>query len=482
MKEKKTILIIINNHNSFKIIDFVETLKSSEPDLDYAFICQSSFVQKIKERLPNSKKKVFVLDNDFKLSRFLKEKIRIVQETGSHGNDVENLSSTVSWKSKLKTRLKLFVNELSVVLFIKEQLIYKRIQFFKKKVDKYFVEYNFFAVFSISDRTHDYVECATLWCAKKRGVKVVLPYIAFFDMDSALEMRKDINGKTFRELNAKKPFNFYFWISRIILKNQRIENCFYQKPFILNACRRAETLSSNPWCIGNGNSDIVCVNNAYSKLIYIQNKTPPQKILLTGDVSIKDIYSSYVDSAIIKNKIVNRYKLDPSKKILILSLPQLAEQGYIDWDTHWADTHFIVSTTLSRNVNVLFSLHPRQKREDYSFIEDKYNGKILYESLSEVVGIADYFLCTSSSTIVWAILCGASVLNFDFNLKLKTFDFLTSAEYANTYDLFEKKLDKLLKGDHKPLDEDWNLLSRDFLFRNNFITDVSDSLLQKLER
>ena len=107
-------------------------------------------------------------------------------------------------------------------------------------------------------------------------------------------------------------------------------------------------------------------------------------------------------------KICKKYNLCPDKKIIICALPQLAEHNILDWENHWKEIEFLVSTISSRKQNLILSLHPKMEREKYLFLEEKYNCKIAEERLFEFLPIADLFIATFSSTIIWSVFCEIS--------------------------------------------------------------------------
>ena len=162
--------------------------------------------------------------------------------------------------------------------------------------------------------------------------------------------------------------------------------------------------------------------------------------------------------------------MDNSKPNWILALPQLAEHDLLDWPSHWKYQNDILKAVTQRNENILISLHPRMKKEQYDFLEKDYNCRILEERLFDVLPIADYFLAGYSSTIRWAVLCGIQSIVVDFTMmKHKMFDDLQSVKYAlNNQELMNLML--TLHYDNDDLKQDFKRLSGPEIFDGKTIT------------
>ena len=147
-----------------------------------------------------------------------------------------------------------------------------------------------------------------------------------------------------------------------------------------------------------------------------------------------------------------------------MALPQLGEHNIFPWKKHWEEINFLMKNLKKLNQNILISLHPKMDRKDYEFIEEKYKIKILDERLADVLPIADLFVATFSSTVIWSILCGIKSVVVDFyGLNYTMFDFLTSIKKVDKKDNFETELKATLTGEID-FSKDWNSLSRNEVF------------------
>jgi len=264
------------------------------------------------------------------------------------------------------------------------------------------------------------------------------------------------------------PYFVDFSDEERILKNKGKNNYYYAHP-IGNALQNFGVLSSDPYVMGCGESDILCLNSKQNVEKYIQKGVDKDKIYLVGDISFDRLYNNYIKREALKKEIKKKYSLNKGAEIVIIALPQLAEHRLMSWDDHWKEIHFLMKELSSINKNILISLHPKMDKLKYEFLESDYNCKILDERLGIVLPIADLFVATFSSTVVWSVLCEIKTIVVDFyDLNYSMYDFLTSIEIVNNRDEFKDILMNIFykKKDFK---EDWDLLSKDTVFNGNVI-------------
>lgn len=322
-------------------------------------------------------------------------------------------------------------------------------------------------VLSLSDRTHDYIESATLHAAKSLGIKVVIPFVAHFDVDASLEYRKDKYGKFISEIQPFNRLSIYKTLSYFRLKKQLYRGVFFQAPFILNAHRKQKTLSAYPWWSGNGNSDIVCVDNKYTYQKYIKHRVPIDKLVIVGHQEYNDLFIASQNKKQILKELNHRHGFDPRKKLVILSLPQHAEQGYYEWDTHEKKIRQLLKQIINVDCNFLISLHPRQDPLDYSFIIDEYNLNFADEPLSKIIATADIFIASNSTTSTWACLCGVPGLNLVGPIN-DLYEHLSSIVYVSDLNLISVEVKKILDNPVVDYNNDWKILSKDQVFNEHF--------------
>ena len=357
----------------------------------------------------------------------------------------------LSAKSKLLRFLKFFnfTNLFSYKLKQKEDIIYEDLvsnyQHLRELLNNHLIN-----IFLLEGDRNGGIESVFLKLAKDLGCKVIIPYVSYFaEQEDLLKYSK----------TTKKKFRSHI----------RENNFYYPHP-VANATDRFGVLSENPWFVGNGPSDILCLPNSYLKEHYIRNGNDPKKIKSIGDLSYDEIYKTFKDKEKIRKKIIKKYNLDDQKKVILLVLPQLAEHNIMSWRKHWFETAFLVRSVENLNENTLISLHPKMEITKYKkYFSTNYNSQIIDEQLASVLPIADLNVVCYSSTVYWSVLCGVKTVIFDFyKLNLKIFDFLTSVVKVNDKNVFEKKLRIAIQKDFD-FNKDWKSLSMSKVFDGNSI-------------
>ncbi|QKJ22265.1 hypothetical protein [Poseidonibacter lekithochrous] len=353
---------------------------------------------------------------------------------------------------------KLYTNK----LVTEEKKIYNRFTSLKKELFNPIKEANFDVMFINGDR-HLNSEPVFLNIAKTLNIPVVIPYMVYFAEEEDLLKKSNIT--------LKKSFllSKYISISQKKFNIHNRENKYYYSHTFANALEKFGVLSINPWFMGSGCSDILCLPNKYMKMHYVTNGVNEEKINILGDTSYDQLFNKFNNKDDIKKEIISKYELDNKKRIIIIALPQLGEHDILPWDEHWKEIDFLMSKIDLLDGNILISLHPKMKRDEYQFLERKFNCKLLDERLSEVLVISDLFIATFSSTILWSTLCGIKTVVVDFyGQNFKMFDYITSIIKVNDKEKLELILRNTLK-DKVEFSDDWVKLSKENVFDGNTI-------------
>ncbi|MDD5558627.1 hypothetical protein [Candidatus Methylomirabilis sp.] len=463
------LLVVVNNHNSFSVMEFCLSLRKYDDAVEVMVACDAEL-------------------NAAHVEFFAKNKIqRMVFHLGTNGGGNKRQLSVVASAKQLESQSRSrsksqrsdnllgtvfsllidFALSSSLFYFLREQFIFYRLKRHKKHALEFIDKFKPDVVISISDRSHDYIEASTLWAAKQRGIKVLVPYVAQYDMDAALVYRMAKNGKPDRELRAFWPPSLYKIISYLRFKDQLYKGLFFQSPYVLNAHRRSGTLSAYPWWIGNGNSDVVCVDSGHTARKYLEHRVRSDKIVVVGHVTYDKVFFSYANRQSIKQALMKKYSLASDKKLLILSMPQYAEQGYMDWDQHWVEIDSTIKAVVSTNNNLLLSIHPRSDVRNYASLERKYQCRILEEPLSDVIGAADLFLASNSTTFTWAALCGIPGIALMSPVPF-LFSYLESLRPVSASSDLTAEITNILKSPAISFEPDWQQLSRNEVFDGKF--------------
>jgi hypothetical protein len=463
------ILVVANNHNSIGIVDFCVKLKEIEKDIQVIVVCDSKFknvnIDFFNDRAINCKVIQLRNSGDDEDKRF-----SIVNGT----KELEKKTQSCTNKKKFFNPFKLMASKLVSLIFssslyylAREMLIISKLKKYKANTLKLFKEIKPDVVLSLSDRSHDYTESSVLWAAREYGTKVILPYIAQFDIDASLQYRKTAEGKTLPELRPFWPFSLYKVLSYIKLNKQMYKGVFFQPPYILNASKKCGVLSTYPWWVGNGISDVVCVDSKHTAKKYTSHGVKADKVTVVGHVSYDNVFFSYDNKTSIRQSLFEKYSLQAEKKIIILSMPQYAEQGYISWEKHWDEINSMMKEVSSSNHNLLVSVHPRSDISEYLFVQDKYNCRIIDEPLCDIIGALDLFLASNSTTFSWAALCGVPSIALMSPVPF-LYGHLKSIYSVDSNSNLVPLINSILNSSEISFEKDWELLSRDEVFGGGF--------------
>lgn len=323
-------------------------------------------------------------------------------------------------------------------------------------------------VLSLSDRTHDYVEGPILWASQKRGVPVVLPFVAQFDLEAAFAYRHDAESRPLPNLSLRSYLSIYKFFTYLHVKSQIYKGLFFQAPYILTAARKAGFLSSYPWWNGNGLSDVVCVDSPRTAEQFVRNRVVENKIALTGHVRYDSIYRSLSQRTALRKSLFKKYTLDDGAALLLLSVPQYAEQGYMGWDDHWLQINEIIRNASAAGENLLLSIHPRSNVQQYMYLEQRFKCRIVEEPLADIIGAADVFLASNSTTLVWSVLCGIPTVDLKSPVRC-LYEDLTSITHACKSENLAGTIKDLLSSNEINYISDWRLLGRDLVFDGRYL-------------
>ncbi len=311
------------------------------------------------------------------------------------------------------------------------------------------------------DRSAVSYEQAFLKCSKKHNIITIAPYTAMISDGIPLRMNhRDIYSII--TLFDKIVFKFFDYTIKIVEGNVIT---FYNSPTTLTL-KLFGTLSKNPWLIGNGLVDIICIDNQGAFNVYKDEMIDKNKFKIVGDIEYDNLYKNQQSKNI--NHIISKYKINVNKKTIILALPQLFDPN-TDLEPYWNEINYIISELERFDANILISLHPKMEYDKYVQLEKKYTVMVLKEQLRDVLHCADLFISTNSSTIIWSIMLGIKtiVLNY-FDLNMSYLKRSSSIRFVNNKEDFYKVIKITFESDVQ-FNNDWELLSKEKIFDGNTI-------------
>lgn len=244
-------------------------------------------------------------------------------------------------------------------------------------------------------------QAGMLRAAKKLHIPVYVSLFATSDLDadfSTRRERKEYHNPS-RRYRARFP-------SEIVEKDGKsVSFHTFGEALALN---KLDVLSSNPWVIGfNDAVSKLAVFNKKDKAQFLEMGIASEKIDVTGQVSFDALYRLMNKKDEIRKKLNEKYALNANEPLLICAVPVFGEHNIINEaeNKRMLTCLFqILHVLKEEGTEVLLSLHPRMKLENYAFATKDYGLKILEEPLKDVISAASTFTSHQSSVIFWALL------------------------------------------------------------------------------
>jgi hypothetical protein len=208
-------------------------------------------------------------------------------------------------------------------------------------------------------------------------------------------------------------------------------------------------LPKQPWCSNGGVADLACVFTIEEFInIKRMNKKNIDKYFFTGQCSIDELWKTYANRYHHKKIFFSKLKFSETKKLIVFAIPQHIEHGMMKKEEYINDIAHICDIISKYSVNVVASLHPRQKSDNYIRLLDNYNITILKQPLREVLPMADIFIATHSTTVQWAEMMGIPSIIIDYEeLGDKIYGNKANIDIVHSNTEFSEKLFSLLKND-----------------------------------
>jgi hypothetical protein len=359
----------------------------------------------------------------------------------SHSKSQKNHQShSISPSKNLSKWVKENLKRLFFVL-----LIWYWVQFNKDKrfARKLLTQYEIACVLLISDR-HVGIETALVRMANILGIPSLIVPFGFADEESSVVYRQ-------AQENWRKTYGMQSSLNRVIaiakpnwVYTHDGDPLLWNPPSWLFAALMAGILPQLPWALGGGGAWRMAVESQYHKDSFMKQGIPSQKLFVSGKARYD--YSAQIwDRQITERaELCRLLSLDNDKRILVCSVPQMAEHDLLPWPEHWAEIDFLFSSlaNLKSHANVLLSLHPRSDINQYLPKAEKYGLIISRDYTYEhLIPLCDVFVATYSSTVTLAMACQKPSIVIDFyNLGYDYFDNVYGIEVCRTHNEFTEVL------------------------------------------
>lgn len=215
----------------------------------------------------------------------------------------------------------------------------------------------------------------------------------YFDYSLVLKNEcKDINHIQYRYGN-----------SQVLTYNN--EKRVFFPTYCVVAMSLFRVLPRHPWVSGASFADVICAYSEQEKKMILDENNGIE-ITVTGMVEDEYILSTIKKKNDIKRMLFEKYNVDKANKLVLLSMPQLAEHNMVDWNVHRSNMRLLLKKIVDEFGICLISLHPKSRKEDYVYLEND-TIKIISEKLRDVIVAVDIYICLdSSSTVHFAQLLG----------------------------------------------------------------------------
>jgi hypothetical protein len=357
------------------------------------------------------------------------------------------------------------IKPLSIGQLIWQQLFYYDYKFYYRVCKKIIEKRKIDLFVTINDRFYYPIEMALLKICKEKHIPIVIPYIMNYNPDVSYSM---INGNS-KYMLTKKSSTF----QKVVFskyKKQSFRDLYFLPAFLFVALERFGTLSTMPWVNGGGLSDVVVMANKIGKDLHLDMNIDKEKLKILGDISLEQVYKTFINKNDVKNLVLDKYGLNHDKKLMIIGLVNWWEHGLASKEEHFNIMFYTIESCLKHQnkYNILLILHPSMEIENYKFLEDKYALRIASESTMNILPICDLYVINYSSTIIWALLCDIKTIIVGYHKKMDTYKKFKSIVTVREKNELESKLLSLINRDIN-FTEDQVLLSKKEVFDDKVI-------------
>lgn len=266
-------------------------------------------------------------------------------------------------------------------------------------------------IITVGDRHVGY-ETALLREARRRKIpSLIVPFAMSFPEASAEPRLRDpdfrrkyaVRGLWRRILRILFPS----WV--FVFKGNPI---FFQPPYIALAAWTLGMMPRRPWTLGGGSATRMTVESEAIRKMFIEQGTREDKMIVTGKPGLDEIARQLRESN--PQEVRRRLNIAPDARIILCTVPQLAEHGLLPWDRHKKEMQFLFETLTAAGAHILLSLHPRSDKAWYKPLADAAGAQICDERVYALLPVCDVFVATYSSIVAQAIALHKPSIVIDF--------------------------------------------------------------------
>ncbi|MDC2976302.1 hypothetical protein OAY13_00585 [Candidatus Pelagibacter sp.] len=302
----------------------------------------------------------------------------------------------------------------------------------------YFLHSNNIKTLLVSDDRSPDILLWLIKLSKKNNIKVILIPSGIF------------SGKKFVIQNRLKNFKSFSSHNPITNKKNiytkfKGRYVYFYKKSILRLYNFFNLYPLNPWISGT-NVDEIFFQSEASKEYYIKQGIENK---LIKNIKLTNFKTDLLEIINIKRKFYKKYKIKSNKKLIIFQPMTWYEHNITTYEEHYKRNFEVAKIIYKSNENkkftCLISLHPKQKKKDYIWLEKNFKFKIIDEKLFDVITLANLFIISyESDTMLWSadLKIPCIITNF-FKEKSNEFN-LNYLYFCNKKNSFKKQITNLI--------------------------------------
>lgn len=298
------------------------------------------------------------------------------------------------------------------------------------------------ALVMVSDRKVG-IETALVAAANERGIPtLVVPFATSFPEAIAETRYRDeqVRGEhavsgAWRTFLARRHAG---WVFR-----HKGQPLFFHHPGKLVAANWCGMMPANPWAIGGGDATRLTVDSERSRAMFAAQGIPAEKMVVTGRPSADDVARTLrkADPAAIRKEL----GVSEGKRLILCSVPPLAEHGRLPWDRHWQEIEFLFRALADTGASVVLSLHPRSEPAKYAAPAAAAGAVVARRRVYELLPACDLLVSAYSSIVAPAIALHKPVVVADFyGLDYPVYDAAPGTAVVRDRGDFPRVLSRLL--------------------------------------
>ena len=265
-------------------------------------------------------------------------------------------------------------------------------------------------------------ETAFIKAANKFGIpSLILPHGLYLASGVCVERSRSPCYEKDYVINSwlKKLIAYFFPLWVFSYRGKRI--FYYPWPSALAAWCTG-LMPPSPWDLRGFRGTLLAAESGYAKNLYIRQGISEEQVIITGRPSL-DVTAALVSDEQMR-MLRHKYHVRDEDRIVLCSLPDLAEHRLLSWDDHWEEIEFLLHTFQSlKGAKILISIHPLCDPEKYQAIAYKYDAQIIDERVYEIQPICDVYVSMISSTVIQARAWNKPVVVADFyNLGISLYE------------------------------------------------------------